>query len=43
MVNLRSRSTPETGTHLAWTGHLENERGTVRVRHAHDLDKGYLP
>lgn len=41
--SLRSRSSPETGTHLAWTATLEDAQGKVKVRHAHDLDRGYLP
>jgi SAM-dependent methyltransferase len=42
-LSLRSRSTPEAGTHLAWTATVETGSGTVRTRHVHDLDRGYIP
>jgi protein arginine N-methyltransferase 1 len=42
-ISLRSRSSPEGGTHLAWTATLADDAGKVKVRYAHDLDKGYLP
>ncbi|HVX37046.1 MAG TPA: 50S ribosomal protein L11 methyltransferase [Hyphomicrobium sp.] len=42
-VELRSNSSEEAGTHLAWTAIHKNAQGTVLKRQAHDLDKGYLP
>lgn len=42
-VDLRSNSSEEGGTHLAWTAIHRNAQGTVLNRHAHDLNKGYLP
>jgi protein arginine N-methyltransferase 1 len=42
-VALRSRSSPEKGTHLAWTATVTAAGGERRVRQALDLDKGYLP
>lgn len=42
-VELRSNSSEEAGTHLAWTAVHKNAGGKVRGRQAHDLDKGYLP
>lgn len=42
-IKLKSRSSEEAGTHLAWTAlHLDG-KGRERARFAHDLDKGYLP
>ena len=42
-VMLKSRSSEEGGTHLAWTAvHLDG-RGKEIGRYAHDLDRGYLP
>lgn len=43
VLNVRSRSTYEEGTHLAWTATLEDRAGKRRARHAMDLDKGWLP
>lgn len=43
VVELRSNSSEEGGTHLAWTAIHRNAQGTVVNRHAHDLNKGYLP
>lgn len=42
-LSLRSRSSEEAGTHLAWTAvHLDG--GAAKLsRQGHDLDKGYLP
>lgn len=42
-VDLRSNSSEEAGTHLAWTAVHKNASGKVLARQAHDLDKGYLP
>jgi protein arginine N-methyltransferase 1 len=42
-VELRSNSSEEGGTHLAWTAIHRNAQGAVVNRHAHDLNKGYLP
>ena len=42
-VALRSRSSEEGGTHLAWTATHEDVTGRKLARQAHDLDKGYLP
>ena len=43
VVELRSNSSEEGGTHLAWMAIHRNAQGTVVNRHAHDLNKGYLP
>ncbi|MFN3868474.1 MAG: 50S ribosomal protein L11 methyltransferase [Hyphomicrobiaceae bacterium] len=42
-VALKSRSSPEAGTHLAWKASHVDAQGRALARHAHDLDKGYLP
>jgi protein arginine N-methyltransferase 1 len=42
-IELRSNSSEEAGTHLAWTAVHENAQGAVLSRQAHDLNKGYLP
>lgn len=42
-LSLRSKSSEEGGTHLAWTAVHLNAGGSLLRRHAHDLDKGYLP
>jgi predicted RNA methylase len=42
-VTLRSRTTQEGGTHIAWTATRLDARGRSLERHAHDLDKGFLP
>jgi precorrin-6B methylase 2 len=42
-VSLRSRSSEEAGTHLAWTATHFDARGKQIARQALDLDKGYLP
>jgi protein arginine N-methyltransferase 1 len=42
-VELRSNSSENAGTHLAWTTIHRNAQGAVLARQAHDLDKGYLP
>lgn len=43
VANLRSTSSPEAGTNLAWTVTALDAKGKSRVRHAMDLEKGYLP
>src|SRR5690606_15453986 len=42
-AELRSSSSEEAGTHLAWTAIHRNAQGDVLKRQAHDLNKGYLP
>jgi protein arginine N-methyltransferase 1 len=42
-IDLRSNSSEEGGTHLAWTSIHKNADGKVLARQALDLDKGYLP
>ncbi|MET0638941.1 MAG: 50S ribosomal protein L11 methyltransferase [Hyphomicrobium sp.] len=42
-ISLRSKSSEEAGTHLAWTAAHKAPDGKVRARQALDLDKGYLP
>jgi hypothetical protein len=42
-IDLRSSSSEEAGTHLAWTAVHKSPEGKVLARQAHDLDKGYLP
>lgn len=42
-VELRSNSSEEAGTHLAWTAIHKSAQGAVLSRQAHDLNKGYLP
>jgi type I protein arginine methyltransferase len=42
-VVLKSRSSEEAGTHLAWTATHLDGRGKQLVRQVLDLDKGYLP
>jgi protein arginine N-methyltransferase 1 len=43
IVRLNSRSSPEAGTHLAWTALALDRSGRTRARQALDLDKGFLP
>jgi protein arginine N-methyltransferase 1 len=43
MVSLRSQSSEETGTHLAWTAVHFGKDGKSIARQALDLDKGWLP
>lgn len=43
LLSLRSHSTEETGTHLAWTAVHFDASGKSLAKHAHDLDKGFLP
>ena len=42
-IDLRSSSSEEAGTHLAWTAVHKNSGGKIVARQALDLDKGYLP
>ena len=42
-ISLRSKSSIEAGTHLAWTATHLDEAGKRISRQALDLDKGYLP
>jgi SAM-dependent methyltransferase len=42
-VSLRSRSSREGGTHLAWTAARLDGAGRLLERQALDLDKGFLP
>jgi protein arginine N-methyltransferase 1 len=42
-VELRSSSSEDAGTHLAWTAIHRNAGDAVISRQAHDLNKGYLP
>lgn len=42
-ASLRSRSSEEAGTHLAWTATHWDARNKQLARHSMDLDKGYLP
>jgi protein arginine N-methyltransferase 1 len=43
MASLRSRSSEDAGTHLAWTATHTDAKGRQISRQAMDLDKGYLP
>jgi protein arginine N-methyltransferase 1 len=43
MVSLRSRSSEEAGTHLAWTAVHFDKDGKSVARQALDLDRGWLP
>ncbi len=42
-ISLRSRSSEAAGTHLGWTAVHSARGGKVIARHAHDLDKGWIP
>ena len=42
-VSLRSRTSEEEGTHLAWKVARHDASGKIISRQAMDLDKGYLP
>jgi protein arginine N-methyltransferase 1 len=42
-LSLRSRSSIETGTHIAWTAARIDRSGKQLDRHSMDLDQGYLP
>ena len=43
MLSLRSKSSEETGTHLAWTAVHFDKEGKSISRQAMDLDKGWIP
>lgn len=43
LVSLRSKSSEEGGTHLAWTAVHFDAQGRSLTRQALDLDKGFLP
>lgn len=43
LVTLRSRSSEEAGTHLAWTAVHFDRDGASKARQAMDLDKGWIP
>lgn len=43
VVSLRSRSSEEAGTHLAWTAVHRDGKGNAVARQAMDLDKGWIP
>ena len=43
VVSLRSRTSHEAGTTLAWTAAHLDAKGEARSRQALDLEKGYLP
>lgn len=43
LVTLRSRSSEEAGTHLAWTAVHFGRDGASKGRQAMDLDKGWIP
>jgi protein arginine N-methyltransferase 1 len=42
-VSLRSRTSQEGGTHIAWTATRLDGKGRSQERQALDLDKGFLP
>ena len=43
LVTLRSKSSEEAGTHLAWTAVHFDRDGASKARQAMDLDKGWIP
>lgn len=43
LLTLRSRSSEEAGTHLAWTAVHFDRDGASKARQAMDLDKGWIP
>lgn len=43
LVALRSKSSEEAGTHLAWTAVHFDRDGASKARQAMDLDKGWIP
>lgn len=43
LAAIRSQSSEESGTHLAWTGVHFDAAGRSIDKQAHDLDKGFLP
>lgn len=42
-LSIRSRSSEDAGTHIAWTATHSSATRQTLSRQAHDLDKGYLP
>lgn len=42
-VTLRSKTSPDSGTHVAWTAMHRDARGREIARQMLNLDKGYLP
>lgn len=42
-VTLRSQTSQQGGTHLAWTAAHDDAKGKQRGRQSLDLDKGYIP
>lgn len=42
-ASLRSQSSEQTGTHLAWTAVHFDRAGRSLSKQAHDLDKGFIP
>ncbi len=43
LAALRSQSTDEAGTHLAWTAVHFDRAGKSLAKQVHDLDKGFIP
>lgn len=43
LVTLRSKSSEDAGTHLAWTAVHFDRDGASKARQAMDLDKGWIP
>lgn len=43
LASLRSQSSEQTGTHLAWTAVHFDRSGKSLSKQAHDLDKGFIP
>lgn len=43
LASLRSQSSEQTGTHLAWTAVHFDRAGRSLSKQAHDLDKGFIP
>jgi protein arginine N-methyltransferase 1 len=43
LVALRSHSSEEAGTHLAWTAVHFDAGGASKARQALDLNKGWIP
>ena len=42
-VNLRSRTSAEAGTHVAWVATHRDAKGREAARQSLNLDKGFLP
>ena len=43
LASLRSQSSEQSGTHLAWTAVHFDRAGKSLAKQAHDLDKGFIP